>query len=134
MQKVGVGLTAFGVSLTFLGVILFFDAGLIAIGNILFLAGVALIIGLQKTAVFFARKDKIKGTVCFFIGFLFVFFRWSIIGIIIEALGFINLFGDFFPTVIGFLRRLPVIGTLLNLPGIRQATNFIGGAPPKYPV
>ncbi|KAJ1678398.1 Golgi Transport, partial [Spiromyces aspiralis] len=74
-NTIGVGLTAFGVALTFLGVILFFDAGLIAIGNILFLSGVALIIGVQKTVVFFARRDKLKGSLCFFAGFLLVFFR-----------------------------------------------------------
>ncbi|KAI9503595.1 Golgi Transport [Coemansia spiralis] len=133
-QKIGVGLTAFGIALIGLGVILFFDAGLIAIGNILFLAGMSMIIGIQKTFFFFTRRDKIRGSIAFFIGFSLVLIKWSILGIIVEAFGFLNLFGDFFPVAINFLRSLPIIGRFLNLPVIRHAVDRIGGYPSQYPV
>ncbi|OLY85103.1 Protein transport protein GOT1 [Smittium mucronatum] len=107
-------------ALIVLGVILMFDAGLIAIGNILFLLGVFLIIGFQKSVVFFSRKEKIRGTICFFLGLVLIFMKYSIFGMVLEAFGFINLFGNFFPVALGFLRRLPVIGSFLSLPGIRQ--------------
>ncbi|KAJ1916966.1 Golgi Transport, partial [Tieghemiomyces parasiticus] len=98
VQKIGVGLTGFGVVFTFLGVILFFDAGLIAIGNvsdaIMFLAGVTLIIGVQKSVYFFTRPGKIRGSVCFFFGILLVLVKWPIIGLLVETFGFINLFGS----------------------------------------
>jgi hypothetical protein len=75
-----------------LGTLLFFDKGLLAIGNILFLGGVTLVIGFQKTILFFSRKEKIRGTVCFFLGITLVFLKWTFFGMIIEIFGFISLF------------------------------------------
>ncbi|KAI9207030.1 vesicle transport protein [Polychytrium aggregatum] len=127
MQKIGVGLTATGLFFMFLGVLLFFDSGLLAIGNILFLSGLTLVIGFNKTIAFFMRKQKILGTVCFIGGIFIVFLKWPVVGMMVELFGFINLFGDFFPVVIGFLRKMPVIGPILNLPGIAQIVNRISG-------
>ncbi|KAJ1999162.1 Golgi Transport [Coemansia thaxteri] len=133
-QKVGVGLSAFGFALIGLGVVLFFDAGLIAIGNILFLAGVSMIIGFQKALYFFTRRDKLRGSVAFFAGFFLVLVKWSILGILLEAFGFLNLFGDFFPIAINFLRRLPMIGRFLSLPGVRQVVDRVAGYQTQLPV
>ncbi|KAJ1749677.1 Golgi Transport [Coemansia sp. RSA 989] len=130
----GVGMTAFGLALIGLGVILLFDAGLIAIGNILFLAGMSMIIGVQKTVFFFTRRDKLRGSVAFFAGFALVLIKWPIVGILVEAFGFLNLFGDFFPVAINFLRGLPLVGRVLSLPGIRQVVDRVGGYPSQYPV
>ncbi|CAE6493701.1 unnamed protein product [Rhizoctonia solani] len=93
-QKIGVGLTSFGVFFMFLGVMLFFDGGLLALGNILFVSGLTLIIGPTKTFYFFARKQKLRGTICFVTGILLVFFKWPFVGMIIETFGFLNLFGQ----------------------------------------
>ncbi|KAF8947386.1 Golgi Transport [Haplosporangium gracile] len=125
--KIGVGLTAFGLFFMLMGVMMFFDGGLLAIGNILFLAGLTMVIGPQKTMFFFARPQKIRGTICFFMGILLIFIKWPIIGILVELFGFINLFGDFFPVIIGFLRRLPVIGNILSAPGISKVVDRISG-------
>jgi len=127
IQKIGVGLTAFGVLFMILGVLLFFDAGFIAIGNILFLAGITATTGFLRTILFFKRKNKVFGTVCFFTGILLVFFKWPIIGIIIELFGFVNLFGDFFPVIISFMRNLPIIGNILNKPPIREMVDRLVG-------
>ncbi|KAF9578980.1 Golgi Transport [Lunasporangiospora selenospora] len=126
-QKIGVGLTAFGLFFMLMGVILFFDGGLLAIGNILFLAGLTLVIGAQKTVYFFARRQKIRGTMCFFGGILLVFIKWPILGVIVELFGFINLFGDFFPVIISFLRRLPIIGNILSAPGVSKVVDRLSG-------
>ncbi|KAF0364793.1 Got1-domain-containing protein [Gigaspora margarita] len=115
-----------------LGVLLLFDGGLLAIGNILFLSGITLIIGFNKTLIFFARRNKIRGTICFFGGILLVFLKWPVLGMVIELFGFLNLFGDFFPVIVSFLRKLPVIGSLLNAPGISHAVDKITGS--KLPV
>ncbi|KND04625.1 uncharacterized protein SPPG_00342 [Spizellomyces punctatus DAOM BR117] len=131
-QKIGVGLTAFGVLFMLLGVMLFFDGGLLAIGNILFIGGLTLIIGLSKTIAFFARPEKMRGTICFLGGVCLVFARWAVVGIVVEAIGFVNLFGDFFPVVIGFLRKMPVIGSVLNTPGISHVIDKLMGS--KLPV
>ncbi|KDN43009.1 putative GOT1-membrane protein required for ER to Golgi transport [Tilletiaria anomala UBC 951] len=127
-QKIGVGLVSFGTFFLFLGVLLFFDAALLALGNVLFTGGITLLIGPQKTFYFFARKQKIRGTACFFAGMLLVFMKWTFIGMIIEAIGFLNLFGDFFPVILNFLRQLPFIGNLLSLPGIREVLDKLAGS------
>lgn len=50
-------------------------------------------IGFKKAFFFFARKEKLRGTICFLGGIMLVFLRWPVIGMAIEAFGFINLFG-----------------------------------------
>lgn len=126
-QKIGVALAAFGVFFMFLGIILFFDGPLLALGNILFLTGLPLIIGPTRTFYFFSRKEKWRGTVCFFLGILLVFFKWPMVGIAIELVGFIGLFGSFFPVVLQALRQMPVIGTFLSLPYVRGAADRLAG-------
>lgn len=86
-------MVSFGAFFLFLGIILFFDGPLLALGNVLFTSGITLLIGPQKTFYFFARKQKIRGTICFFLGMLMVFAKWTILGMIVEVIGFINLFG-----------------------------------------
>ncbi|KAK2467826.1 hypothetical protein APHAL10511_000121 [Amanita phalloides] len=127
-QKIGVALTTFGGLFMLLGVLLFFDGALLALGNILFIAGLPLIIGTQKTFYFFARKQKLRGTICFIGGILLVFFKWPFIGMLVETFGFLNLFGDFFPVVITFLRQLPFIGTVLSLPYITGVVDRMAGS------
>ncbi|KAF8305155.1 golgi transporter, partial [Clavulina sp. PMI_390] len=117
--EIGVALTSFGTFFMFLGVLLFFDAGLLALGNILFISGLTLIIGPTKTFYFFARKNKLRGSICFLGGVLLVFLKWPFVGMIVETFGFLNLFGDFFPVVLTFLRQLPVIGNILSMPYIK---------------
>jgi hypothetical protein len=127
-QKIGVALTSFGALFMFLGVMLFFDGALLALGNILFISGLTLIIGPQKTFYFFARKNKIRGTACFLGGILLVFFKWPFIGMVVETFGFLNLFGDFFPVILTFLRQLPFIGNLLSMPYIREVADRLAGS------
>uniref|UniRef100_A0A5F4VXI8 Golgi transport 1B n=1 Tax=Callithrix jacchus TaxID=9483 RepID=A0A5F4VXI8_CALJA len=114
------GLTGFGVFFLFFGMILFFDKALLAIGNVLFVAGLAFVIGLERTFRFFFQKHKMKATGFFLGGVFVVLIGWPLIGMIFEIYGFFLLFRGFFPVVIGFIRRVPVLGSLLNLPGIRS--------------
>lgn len=105
--------------------------------QVLFLSGITLIIGPHKTFYFFARKNKLRGTICFLGGIIIVIvLKRPFIGILVEAFGFLNLFGcaaltftfaldtnsrssrDFFPVIITFLRQLPFVGHFLTLPYI----------------
>ncbi len=61
--------------------------------QILFLGGLFLIIGPQKTFYFFARRNKLRGTACFLGGILLVFLKWPAVGVLVEMFGFLNLFG-----------------------------------------
>uniref|UniRef100_A0A672NBU2 Vesicle transport protein GOT1B-like n=1 Tax=Sinocyclocheilus grahami TaxID=75366 RepID=A0A672NBU2_SINGR len=112
------GLTGFGVFFLFFGMILFFDKALLAIGNILFVAGLSFVIGLERTFRFFFQRHKMKATGFFLGGVFVVLIGWPIIGVVLEVYGFFLLFRGFFPVAVGFIRRVPILGSLLNLPGI----------------
>ncbi|KAI0253436.1 Got1-domain-containing protein [Lactifluus subvellereus] len=127
-QKIGVGLTLFGVLFMMLGVMLFFDGALLALGNILFLGGLFLIVGPQKTFYLFTRRNRLRGTTCFLSGIVLVFLKWPTIGVLVEMFGFLDLFGDFFPIILTFLRQLPLIGSFLNLPYIHPFIDRLAGS------
>jgi len=126
-QKLGVGLGGFGVFFLLLGVLLLFDKGLLAIGNLFCIAGFICCIGIERTTRFFAQPERLKGTCCFFGGIAVVLLGWPVIGMIVEAYGFVLLFGGFLPMAINFLRCVPVVGTILALPGISGVCDAIVG-------
>jgi hypothetical protein len=74
-----------------------------------------IIIGPSKTFLFFARKQKLKGTAAFFAGLTLILIKWTFIGFIVEAYGIAVLFGDFLGTIAGFARGLPVIGPYIGM-------------------
>lgn len=125
-QKIGMGLTGFGVFFLFFGMILFFDKALLAIGNILFVAGLSFVIGLERTFKFFFQKHKMKATGFFLGGVFIVLIGWPVVGMVLEIYGFFLLFRGFFPVAVGFIRRVPVLGYLLNLPGISSFVDKVG--------
>lgn len=91
-------------------------------GNALFLVGVMLIIGPRRAVRFFFQRRKAKGSAFFFAGMALVLLGVPVMGMAAEAFGFVNLFGDFFPVVVGFLRRMPVVGNVLSLPGVKMVS------------
>ena len=116
ISEIGVGLAGMGIGFIFLGVLLLFDKGLLAIGNVtisyllffftvqklltafvfiqlLFLSGLGFLIGMEKTFFFFFQRHKVKGTTCFFVGIATVFIGWPLIGMILEFYGSVLLFG-----------------------------------------
>ncbi|KAK4410928.1 Vesicle transport protein GOT1 [Sesamum angolense] len=60
LKKVGLGLTGFGLIFTFAGVLLIFDKGFLTIGNILFLSGMILTIGMKSSLHFFMKPQNYK--------------------------------------------------------------------------
>lgn len=95
------------------GVILFFDRAMLAMGNILFLAGITLLLGPQRTMLFFARRQKWKGSGAFLLGIVLILMRWTFFGFVAESYGLFILFGEFFKTIAGFAYNIPVIGPYL---------------------
>lgn len=123
----GVGFTAAGVFFFGFGIVMFFDSSLLAFGNILFITGLTLIIGLQKTFYFFARPQKIRGTICFVTGIILILLKHSFIGFVIEFFGILALFGDFFGVTVSFLRSMPIIGPILSHPFIAPTIDRLAG-------
>ncbi|KAI0247808.1 hypothetical protein BJV78DRAFT_888278 [Lactifluus subvellereus] len=68
------------------------DAKILWRKQILFLSGLFLIIGPQKTFYFFARKNKLRGTTCFLAGIVLVFLKWPTIGMLVEMFDFLVAF------------------------------------------
>jgi hypothetical protein len=114
-QKIGVAFCSGGGFFLIGGVMLFFDRAMLAMGNILFLIGLTIIIGPQKTMVFFARKQKLKGTAAFFGGLTLILMRWTFIGFLVELYGIMVLFGDFLGTIAGFARNVPIVGPYIGI-------------------
>jgi hypothetical protein len=91
--EIGVAFCSGGGFFFLFGLILFFDRALLAMGNILFLIGITLLLGPQRTFVFFARKNKWKGTLAFWAGVLLILMRWPLVGFAVEMFGVFVLFG-----------------------------------------
>ncbi|XP_070240837.1 vesicle transport protein GOT1A [Bos mutus] len=110
IAEIGVGTTGFGIFFILFGMLLYFDSVLLAFGNLLFLTGLSLIIGLRRTFSFFFQRHKFKGTSFFLGGVVIVLLRWPLLGMCLETYGFFSLFRGFFPVAFGFL------GSASNIP------------------
>ena len=72
---------------------------------------------------------------CFFLGIALVVFRWGLVGMILEGFGFLNLFGNFLPTILSVARQIPVLSNILDFPIVSQTADYIAGKTrPKYSV
>ena len=98
------------------------------------MSGVTLTIGPRRTFKFFVRPQNHFGSTCFLGGLMLVFVGWPAVGIIAECYGFLALFRSFFPTVLAFLKRLPIFGSVLTIPVIKDFVTMIGGGRKSLPV
>ncbi|XP_039832866.1 vesicle transport protein GOT1-like isoform X1 [Panicum virgatum] len=126
-KKIGLGLTGFGVLFSFLGIIMLFDKGFLAMGNILFVSGVLLTIGLKPTVQFFTKPKNHKGSISFGFGFFLVLIGWPALGMMVESYGFIMLFSGFWPTAAVYLQKSPSFGWIFHHPFVTSLiTRFRG--------
>lgn len=128
--KIGVALTSFGCFFSFIGVLMFLDSAMLTLGNILFVAGVALVMGPARCKAFFLEPARRRASVCFFVGILLVMRGWCLIGLCVQGFGGLNLFGNFFPMIIRVLEAVPLLGTLLRHPAVQRVLELMncGGA------
>eukprot|EP00904_Undaria_pinnatifida_P008155 jgi/Undpi1/446/HiC_scaffold_1.g00442.m1 len=127
-RQIGTGLLALGGIFLFLGMLLFFDPGLLAIGDVLFLSGITMTIGARRTFVFFFKRKQLRGNLFFFGGVVLVFFRWAVIGMGLQLIGFLNLFGPFIPIAVQAMRQTPVLGNFLSLPIVSPIVDKLAGS------
>lgn len=109
------------------GMFTLFDRALLTLGNILFLIGVLLIIGPARTYTFFARPASRRGSILFVVGLTLILFKWTFTGFVLESLGIVGLFGNFFSVIVQFLRSLPVVGPLLSHPAVAPVVDRLAG-------
>jgi hypothetical protein len=93
-QKIGAVFSTGGFFFLLFGLILFFDRALLAMGNILFLIGITLLLGPQRTFLFFARKNKWRGSLAFWGGVILILMKWTLVGFAVECYGIFVLFGE----------------------------------------
>lgn len=112
-----------------------FDSALLAIGDILFLSGLTLTIGVSRTLRFFTRKDRLRGIATFFGGIILVFLRWGMFGMFLQLYGLVYLFGQFFPIAAASMKDTPVLGAVFRMPAVeRFFQQFGGGGGRRAPV
>ncbi len=126
--KIGTALLFMGCLFLFLGCLFLFDSAMLALGDILFLTGLTLTIGVSRTIRFFSRPDRMQGIVAFFGGVFLVLVRWPIFGMILQFYGLVYLFGQFFPIAAQSMRDTPVIGEVLKIPAIERFFASFGGS------
>ena len=102
--------------------------------QVLFLAGVSVILGLQSAARFFLKPKNYKGSIFFISGVVLVVWGWTLIGFAVETYGFWHLFSAFVPVVLSALRKVPVLKQVLDLPTFKNILNKIAPAGTGLPV
>ena len=80
-KKIGTFLAALGALFMCLGVMLFFDRGLLAIGNLVFIVGLFFLIGGWRLFQFFKSPRRLRGTFCFFLGVVLILLSWTIVSV-----------------------------------------------------
>ncbi|CAJ1379243.1 unnamed protein product [Effrenium voratum] len=122
----GSSLCGIGVLCVTLGVFLLFDRTLLALGNVAFLFGLALLLGPTKAFKFFFRKEKWKGTTGYFVGIAIIIVGWPFVGFLTEMYGIWKLFAAFLPNVLASLKMtVPGAATVLNMWPLSSLCNLI---------
>ena len=125
--KLGTGLLFLGCVFLFLGVLFLFDSALLALGDIMFLIGLVLTIGMSRTIRFFSRPDRMRGIITFFGGIFLVLIRWPFVGMMLQLYGLVYLFGQFFPIIGQTMKDTPVIGQVFQIPVVDRFFAGFGG-------
>jgi len=113
-RKLGIIFLSAGAAFTALGITLFFNKTLMRLGNLLFVAGVPLMLGPGRTMGYFLQPKKARATGCLGCGIFLVLVGHPVIGILLEVFGLLNLFGNMFPLVMMMAKNMPVVGGLFG--------------------
>lgn len=103
-------------------------------GNVLFLAGVVVILGVQSALKFFMKPKNFKGSIFFVAGVVLVVWGWTLIGFAVELYGMWGLFAGVIPAMLGFLRTVPGLKTVLDMPAVKNVLNRVAPAGSGLPV
>lgn len=107
---------------------MFLDKALMALGNIMFLSGITLTIGIPSTIKFFTKKKHRIGSACFLGGTGLIIIGWALVGLVVQGYGFWRLFAAFIPTVLQYARSVPYVSRVLDLPVVKHMLNRVAPA------
>ncbi|CAD8149431.1 unnamed protein product [Paramecium octaurelia] len=115
-----------------LGIMFFLDRALIVMGNLSFLIGLCLLIGIKSTLHFFLKKGKLKGSIFFFLGFFVtIIFKLTIIGFPLQIYGLFQMFKSFLPFLYDSATKFPVIGRYLRNPQLKKMVDEVSAKGPS---
>jgi len=100
VQKAGVGFLAFGVTFLALSVMLVFDGGLMALGNIFLILGLILVVGVRRSLGYFVERSRAKASCSLLFGMVIVLYGLPVIGIFFEIYGLAIILRGLFPGVL----------------------------------
>ncbi|MCQ2819999.1 MAG: hypothetical protein MJ252_22255 [archaeon] len=103
-----------------IGILLFFDRGLLLLANILFIIGFYILVGFKETVMFFGRR--IQGTIALFCGLVFIGIRFKILGVIFQLYGVYVFFKKKLLDLLSYFEFLPIIGGYIRQ--LRLKTNI----------
>lgn len=89
--------------------------------QIFFFLGFFPVLGLSETLFFFQKK--IKGSICFFVGLIFLLTNVCFIGFSFQMFGLYEFFKNVFPKLLPFLYEIPYVKDVL--PVIEDIINTI---------
>eukprot|EP00968_Pinguiococcus_pyrenoidosus_P019107 scaffold2012_cov228-Pinguiococcus_pyrenoidosus.AAC.14 len=111
-KKYGIMCIGGGTVVTMLGITLMFEKNLMRLGNLLQVAGLALLLGPARLVSYMMQRSKLRGAMVFATGFTFIMNGRSFIGFFLELFGIINLFGNMFPVLWNLVQRMPIVREL----------------------
>lgn len=95
-KETGIVVLGTGVSILILGAMLLFDKALVIAGHLLILAGFVILLR-SNTFVLF-QPDKLQGTCFFILGLAVLFFKYQLLGFLLELVGIFLIFKASIPS------------------------------------
>lgn len=90
-EQVGLMVSGMGIFFIVFGILMYLDRALLAGGNLMFVFGIGIAVGIQNAGEFF-WKSNTKGSICLISGVLLVLIQWPIIGMLLELYASIVMF------------------------------------------
>ena len=110
LQVIGCGVTGSGAIFLILGIFTLLKRRFLVTANALLIIGIPMMMGGKRFVRFLFQRERMRGTVAFFLGIVLVFAKLSLPGILCELVGCYWLFGGFLPMFFSLLSKIPVVG------------------------
>lgn len=100
----GIIVTSTGMCIFLLGVLVMLDKALMIVGNLIIVVGMAML--LRAKAFSLLEIDRLIGTVMFAMGIFSLLFRYTLLGFLLEIVGFLYIFKKSIPSFKSVIIRL----------------------------